>query len=140
MHWPKGVTVQRGSITHQPGHVIDLMATCVDLAGADYPRRFDGHDITPPEGKSLAPIFRGQTRPGHEAIYFEHYGARGIRRGDWKLAALAGGKWELHNLAQDRTEMNDLAGKHPEKVAELSTLWEAWARRANVFPLPGRGK
>ncbi len=140
VHWPKGVTVDGGSITHQPGHVIDLMATCVDLAGADYPRQFNGHEITPREGKSLAPIFRGQTRPGHEAIYFEHYGARGIRRGDWKLAALAGKRWELHNLAQDRTETNDLAGKHPEKVAELSALWEAWARRASVFPLPGRGK
>jgi arylsulfatase len=33
----------------------------------------------------------------------------------------------------DRTEMNDLAAKHPEKVQELRTLWDGWAKRANVL-------
>ncbi|HYW79192.1 MAG TPA: LamG-like jellyroll fold domain-containing protein, partial [Thermoguttaceae bacterium] len=66
------------------------------------------------------------------AIFFEHYGARGVRSGDWKLVALAGHPWELYNLAEDRTEMNDLAAEFPERVELLNRLWEQWARRARV--------
>jgi arylsulfatase len=138
VHWPKGLGVEPGSITAQPGHVIDLMATCLDLAGAEYPAEYQGRRITPLEGKSLVPIFRGEQRPGHEAIFFEHFGGRAARRGDWKLVARSGAPWELYNLAADRTETHDLADSHPDKVAELEALWNDWANRANVFPLPGR--
>lgn len=138
VHWPKGLAVEPGSITAQPGHVIDLMATCLDLAGAEYPAEYQGRPITPLEGNSLVPIFRGEERPGHEAIFFEHFGGRAVRRGDWKLVARSGGPWELYHLAADRTETRDLAASHPNKVAELEALWNEWADRANVFPLPGR--
>jgi arylsulfatase len=37
-HWPKGIA-GRGEFRHQVGHVIDLMATCVDVGGAKYPAR-----------------------------------------------------------------------------------------------------
>jgi arylsulfatase len=136
VHWPKGLAVEPGSITPQPGHVIDLMATCLDLAGTEYPAEYQGRPITPLEGKSLVPIFRGEERSGHEAIFFEHFGGRAVRRGDWKLVARSDGPWKLYHLAADRTETDDLAETHPDKVAELEALWNAWADRANVFPLP----
>jgi len=47
-HWPAGIS-RKGELEHQPGHLIDLMATCVDLAGAEYPKRFNGHEILPME-------------------------------------------------------------------------------------------
>lgn len=40
--------------------------------------------------------------------------------------------WELYNIAVDRSEMNNLAEKMPEKVAELSKLWNDWATRCHV--------
>ena len=41
-HWPAGIK-RRGELGTQPGHLIDIMATCVDLAGATYPRAsYDG--------------------------------------------------------------------------------------------------
>ncbi|MCH2580901.1 MAG: sulfatase-like hydrolase/transferase, partial [Planctomycetes bacterium] len=135
-HWPKGLEAKGGSITREPGHVIDIMATCVDLAKTKYPGKYKGRDITPLEGKSLAPIFREGKRQGHEAIYFEHYGNRAIRKGDWKLVTLGGKPWELFNLAKDRSETVDLAARHPGRVKELEDLWNSWAKKSKVFPRP----
>jgi arylsulfatase len=130
-HWP-AVIKKGGALTHQPGHLIDLMATCVDVAGAEYPKTHKGKPITPLEGKSLAPIFRGETRPGHEALFWEHEGNRAVRQGKWKLVSRYPGAWELYDLEADRTELSNLAEKHPDKVKELAALYEAWAKRANV--------
>ncbi|MBI1372405.1 MAG: sulfatase-like hydrolase/transferase [Phycisphaera sp.] len=132
VHWPAGLKVKPGSITHQPGHVIDIMATCVDLAGATYPTRYKDHDITPMEGRSLRPIFEGEQRAGHEAIYFEHFGGASIRMGDWKLVRHNGKPWELYNLAEDLTETHDVAASQAERVASMKAKWEQWAKRANV--------
>jgi len=137
-HWPKGLQVKPGSITGQPGHVIDILATCIDLARARYPVQFRGHKIIPLEGKSLVPVLKGRKREGHEALFFEHFGERAIRQGDWKLVAPRGRGWELYHLARDQSETRDLAGQHPERVQSLSELWNRWARRASVLPAPGR--
>jgi arylsulfatase len=129
-HWPAGMRAAKGSVTGRPGHVIDIMATALDLAGAEAEQAI--------EGKSLAPVFEGVERGGHDAIYFEHFGARGLRKGDWKLVALQDHGWELYNLGEDRTETRDLAKQRPELVKELAALWERWAERAQVYPAPGR--
>ena len=131
-HWP--ATIQKSALTAQPGHLIDLMATCLDVAGAEYPKTFKDKPITPLEGKSLLPIFQGKTRPGHEAIYWEHEGNRAVRQGKWKLVARHKGDWELYDLEADRTELADQAAKQPEKVKELAALYEQWAKRSNVLP------
>jgi arylsulfatase len=61
VHWPKGVAgTLSGRIEKQPGHVIDIMATCIDVAGATYPQQFNGKSITPLEGVSLRPAFDGK--------------------------------------------------------------------------------
>lgn len=133
VHWPK-VVKAKNSITDQPGHLIDIMATCADVAGAKYPEQFAGNPITPIEGKSLLPVFEGKKRPGHEAIFWEHEGNQAIRMGDWKLVKRHGEAWELYNIASDRTELNNLAAAQPRRVAEMSAKWEAWAKRSNVLP------
>ncbi len=142
-YWP-GKIKQPGALTSQPGHLIDLMATCVDLAGARYPDEFNGHRITPLEGRSLRPIIEGKIREPHPAIYWEHEGNRAVARGKWKLVSRreTGDQWELYDLEADRTEMNNLGPKNPAKVTELAKLWEAWAARVGVQPYdkirPGR--
>ncbi len=126
--WPRRFRPRPG-FTAQPGHLIDVMATCADVAGAKYPA-----DKTPLEGKSLLPVFEGRERQGHAALYWEHEGNRAMRQGKWKLVSRHPDKWELYDLEADRTETNDLAAKHPAKAAEMAAQWEAWARRANVAP------
>jgi arylsulfatase len=135
VHWPNRIK-ETGALRNQPGHVIDIMATCVDIAGANYPTRFKGQEIQPMEGKSLAPAFAGKSIE-REAIYWEHEGNRAIRKGKWKLVAKGRkGPWELYDMEADRTETNDLAEQHPDRVKEMADMWQAWAERANVLPWP----
>jgi arylsulfatase len=132
-HWPQGID-RAGEIEGQPGHLIDLMATCVDLADATYPPEGAVGEIHPLEGRSLAPAFAGET-VDREALYWEHEGNRAVRVGDWKLVAKEDQPWELYDLGADRTEQHDLAAAMPDKVRELSALWDAWAERCHVLPL-----
>jgi arylsulfatase len=133
VHWPAHVKA-KGELRHQPGHLVDLMATCVDVAGAKYPAKVGEEMITPPEGRSLVPAF--DDRPiVREALFWEHEGNRAFRVGDWKLVAKSpAGKWELYDMAKDRTETHDLAAEQPERVKEMTAKWEAFAKRTNVLP------
>jgi len=133
-HWPKKIK-RHGQLESTPSHLIDLMATCVDVAQADYPKTFKGESIKPMEGRSLVPAFKGN-EVEREAIYWEHEGNRAIRVGDWKLVARGkNGKWELYNIAEDRSELNDLSESQPDQVAKLTEMWNKWAKRANVLPV-----
>jgi len=136
-HWPNGIaTPQTGQLVHQPCHLIDLMATCVHLAGATYPTTFNGHSIQPMEGVSLAPTFTGNLFTREQPLFWEHEGNRAIRLGDWKLVSKHPGAWELYDMATDRTEMNNLASQQPDRVAELAAQWNSWAKRVGVMPWP----
>lgn len=144
VHWPRGIAPARhGKLVREAGHVIDVMATCVDVAGVKYPARFGEHEILPLEGVSLRPTFSGGTLCRTDALYFEHHLNCAIRDGDWKLVRKGQlGRqckllpWELYDMSKDRSELHDLSKKHPEKVAELSAKWETWAVRADVKPWP----
>lgn len=133
-HWPRAIR-NPGRLDATPGHLIDIMATCVDVAGANYPDRVGEEKIQPMEGRSLTPLFRGERQP-ERALYWEHEGNRAIRIGRWKLVARGKlGPWELYDIDRDRTEMHDLAADQPERVREMASRWNAWASRARVLPL-----
>ncbi|MCA9079064.1 MAG: arylsulfatase [Planctomycetaceae bacterium] len=131
-HWPAGIQEKNGLRT-QPCHITDIMATLVDVTGADYPTELGGQQIHPLAGTSLRPAFENRDLP-ERAIFWEHEGNAAIRSGDWKLVRLGRkGKWELYNLAHDRTELNDLAAMHPRRVKELREQWRAWAIRSHAI-------
>jgi arylsulfatase A-like enzyme len=130
-HWPRGIP-RRNALEHQPGHLVDVMATIVDVTGAAYPRQFKGRTIQPMEGISLRPALAGGRITRRQPIFWEHEGNRAIRSGRWKLVSRYPEGWELYDMTADRVERNDLAGRHPDIVKRLATAWEAWAKRASV--------
>lgn len=133
-HWPNGLTAKKGSISHQPGHLIDLLATVIDVSDSTYPSEFNGQSTTPISGKSLLPIFQGQQREAHDWLYFQFSNNRAIRKGDMKVVSVKGGKWELYDLAADRTELNDLSKKNLQLLKELSQLWYHVAETIDEAP------
>lgn len=151
VHWPAKIR-EGGALRTEPAHLIDIMATCVDVSGVSYPEEFNQQKIIPLEGVSLVPAFTDQSL-GREAIYWEHEGNRAIRMGNWKLVSKASKKhsfiwdqtgeldteyWELFDMEKDRTEMHDIAGEHPEIVDKMTTMWMNWAKRVGAVPRPSK--
>jgi arylsulfatase A-like enzyme len=132
VRWP-GVA-RPGRISGEPGHVVDLMPTLLEIARATYPESHAGKSVSPLEGRSLTPILRGKTPPARRvALGWELMGSRAYRDGNWKLVMAAGiGAWELYDLAADRSEAVDVAAKHPERVVQMAANWEAWARQTGA--------
>lgn len=136
-HWPRGIAA-RGEWRSQPAHVIDVMATCLDVARASLPAEWDGSPVPPAAGVSLVPAFRDEPL-ARDTLYWEHIGNAAVRRGDMKLVrAGASGAWELYDLAADRTEQHDLAPARPAEAEDLAAAWRAWAERVHALPAPER--
>jgi arylsulfatase len=130
-HWPAAIAA--GRITREVGHLIDLLPTCLELAGVT---NVDG--VVPDanvafEGQSLVPVFRGEKWTKPRSLFWQFQDCAAVRAGDWKLVrAGEASPWELYNLVQDRTEVNDLASSMPDKVDVLKRQWIAWAERVGA--------
>lgn len=137
VHWPAAIGAARhGKLESQPAHLIDLMATVVDLTGATYPASYGGKAIDPMEGVSLLPAFAGQPLARTAPIFFNHEDNRAVREGQWKLVAAANQPWELYDLVADRTELKNLAAEQPDRVARMAAQYDAWAKRTRVVSNP----
>jgi arylsulfatase A-like enzyme len=129
VHWPKRIT-QGGGICNQPSHLIDIMPTLVELAGATYPPKSKEATITPMQGISLVPTFEGKPLNRPNPIFWQWGSGGAIREGDLK-AVFYGSKgnektWELHDMSKVVNETTDLAKAQPEKLASLKAKWETW--------------
>jgi arylsulfatase len=158
-HWPKGIpavdsgakrdggslsrrdhAAQGGRYFHEPAHLIDVMATCVDLAGASYPKERNGTAIVPMEGVSLKPAFAADESASlgrKTPIFWEHEGNKAVRDGQWKLVQRHKLAWQLFDMDADRTEQHDLIKEQPEIAKKMEAQWTAWAERSFVDPWPG---
>lgn len=131
-HWPNGIR-EHGAIRHAPGQLPDIMATILDIVGAEYPQERKGNNIPPCEGTSLAPSFSGEM-PERGPLFWEHEGNAAMREGRWKLVRNYPGPWELYDMEEDRTELNDLADVYPERVETMARVYQEWADRCGVIP------
>jgi len=127
--WPSGIPA-RGELRANPGHLIDLVPTVLDIVGGKQPEKVAGLPVPPLPGKSLVPAFTKDGSVTHDYLWFCHDGNRAIRVGDWKLVADHESPWELYNVAADRSETKNLAAKYPDKVKELE---QAWIKHADEF-------
>ena len=132
-HWPAGIAASRkGALEKQPGHLVDVMATCVDLAGAKYPAEFKGNVIEPLQGVSLRPALSGESLGRKQPIFWEHEGNKAVRDGQWKLVKRHKQPWQLFDMEADRTEQHDVIKEHPETASRLEAAWDDWASRTYV--------
>jgi arylsulfatase A-like enzyme len=138
VHWPAGIDAARnGKLEKQPGHLVDIMPTVLEVTGAKYPAEYKGHKIQPVEGTSLIPAFAGKQLERKQPIFFAHEGNRAVRDGKWKLVMKYKGPWELYDMEADRTERHDLLAQQPEVATRLINEWNTWAKRADVNPWEG---
>jgi arylsulfatase len=135
-HWPKGIR-SRG-LCHTIGHEIDLMPTCLEVAGAAYPAKSKaGTTPLPLEGKSLVLVFEGREL-AERSLYWEHEGNCSVREGRWKLVSRFPDYWELYDIEKDRTERHNIADLNLPRVRKMSADYAAWAKRvgAQSWPMP----
>ena len=129
-HWPE--VIKEGTITGQPGHIIDIFPTFMEITGAKYPETVNDLQAAPLQGKSLLPIFQGEQR--NEPDFFisgftENF--RMFRSGDWKIVKVNGGDWELYNITEDPSETTNLTASGNEKLKEMVALYGK--SKATVF-------
>lgn len=133
VHWPAGLGAE-ATVRTAPHQLTDVMATIVEVTGAEYPATFDGRAVLPLEGRSMLASLRGEPADPGRTLFWEHEGNAGVRRGTWKLVRKYGSGWELYDMELDRTELNEVAAGHPDLVAELSAAYQEWAGRCGVLP------
>lgn len=133
VHWPKGIE-KSGRQVDFVSHLVDLMPTAVELAGATYPAERDGVTVLPMEGESLVSTFRGRTPWRTKPLFWEFSGNHAVRDGNWKLVAEKSQDWELYDLSRDRSETRNLADDHPERVETMHAMYDAWAKRVKAKP------
>jgi arylsulfatase len=132
MSWPK--RIQESGIVHSPVHLIDIMPTCLDAAGASHPTERAGQQTIPLEGESMLSAIESRDWARERPIVWEHEGSRAVRQGQWKLVSAIGGGWELYDMERDRTELDDLYVRNRSKAQELEKLYDEWAERCGVLP------
>lgn len=132
VHWPNGIA-EKGGLRHSAFQLPDIMATVLDVSGAEYPKEYKGNKILPLEGVSMVPTFSSEAAR-NAPLFWEHEGNAAVRVGKWKLVRKYPGAWELYDMELDRTELNDLAAQHPERVKEMKAQYDAWANRCGVIP------
>ncbi len=153
--WPEHMK-QTGEVREQYHHVIDIMPTLLEAAGVPAPEYVDGIKQMPVHGKSMLYSFDDADAPSvRDTQYYEIMGQRAIyhdgwmanttpRNMPWNMPVTKGGdtttyEWELYNLEEDFSQSRNLAAENPEKLAEMRALFDAEARKYNVYPIQDEG-
>ena len=128
VHWPAGLNRPKGSIVHEPAHLIDVMPTLAEITQCEIPNTWSDRELRPVSGVSLRPIFEGRTLGPRPPIHLLFSADRGLRDGDWKAVSFRGQTWELYNMVEDRTELEDLADDHPQRLKTMIQKWTDMTR------------
>ena len=131
-YWPG--EIEANTFSDFPGHFIDFMATLVDITDAEYPTEFNDQQITPMQGQSLLPVFRGEDSERNDPIFWEWGNGQAAYNNSWKIVKQGREKpWDLYNLENDPTETNNLAEEQPGKLKEMDELFKEWKKGLPEF-------
>jgi arylsulfatase A-like enzyme len=136
LHWPAGLKQKPGSVVSSPAHLVDVLPTFAELAGAKVPTTYPDRQPSPLAGVSLAPIIAGGQIDARPPIHLLFSTDRGLRDGEWKLVSFQSGPWELYHMPTDRAELHDVAAQHPDIVQRMAKQWHDMT--ANVLTAKGK--
>jgi arylsulfatase A-like enzyme len=122
MHWPAKIRATSG-YSDATGHVIDLLPTALELAGAQSKNL---------AGRSLSYLWNGTQAPSR-TLCWEHEGNRAVRQGKWKLVKdKEDPAWELYDLQSDPVETRDLAAQNTTRVKAMILEYDRWAKEVGA--------
>ena len=121
VHWPEKIH-DPGSLRHTPGHTIDILPTVFELAGIETEPLDNGPKYP---GRSLATVIKSDQSLDREFLWWSHENHKAIRIGDWKAVKTSKTDWELFDLKTDRTETNNMANAHPDRLKEMTGIWQS---------------
>ncbi|HEX8055641.1 MAG TPA: arylsulfatase [Novosphingobium sp.] len=145
--WPARLKAR--GLRSQFADVTDVMPTILEATGVAAPATLGGVTQQAFDGVSFAYSFDQPKAPTrHRTQYFEVFGNAAIYHDGWMLAERVktdprvgaaqpdpAQAWQLYDLTKDFSQTEDIAAAHPDKVAELTALWQAEAGRNKVLPL-----
>lgn len=124
-------------------HVTDMMPTILELAGATYPKQFNGKEIHAYIGKSLVPVLTGDSVTVHSnnGHGWELFEMKAYIKGNWKILRLpqpmGTGTWQLYDLEKDPAETTDLSSQFPGIKKQLIEEWNEYAIKNEVYDHKG---
>ena len=124
LHWPAGLKTPKGSINHDPAHLVDVLPTMLEMSGAKLPTQWPGRSLNELSGISLMPVFNGEELVREQPIHFQYGNNRALRDDQWKLVSLNNSAWELYDMDADRTELNNVIDTHPEIAEKMAKEWD----------------
>lgn len=138
LHWPAGLKQAPGSAIDSPAHLVDVLPTFAELAGAAVPATYPDRDPSPLAGISLAPLIAGGRIDQRPPIHLLFASDRGLRDGEWKLVSFRSLPWELYHIPTDRAEVRNVASQHPEVVERMARQWHGMAEHVLFAPAKER--
>lgn len=126
-YWPK--VIQPNTITHQTGHVVDVVPTLLDVLQIQYPDTVNGYSTIALHGHSLFPVFKGIKRKEPDYYISGLNKFRMFRQGDYKIVKFNDGEWELYNMINDPAEIENLAEIFPDTIIKLSGFYEEISKK-----------
>lgn len=124
-YWPK--KIKPNTVSRFPGHFIDVMSTLVEISDASYPDTFNRQTITPMQGESLLPVFKGENSSRETPLFWEWRRGQAVYSNGYKIVKEGKDKpFELYKVDEDPTETNNLATSQADKVKELKALFDKW--------------
>lgn len=150
--WPARFGEGHGAVRGQYHHVVDVMPTILEATGIAAPQSLSGVEQMPIDGTSMLYALGRPTEPSRRKVQFYELSAdAAIYSEGWlantvpvtmpwqftgiKNVPFSERKWQLYDLSRDFSQSRDISQAHPEKLAELKTLFFAEAERNLATPI-----